>query len=204
MTRTRNLSRRLLAAVRQLSIDTMSMEELYDIISDLFNRYNSTMLRKANQYVHNLSDAEDVVSNCWLILLRHAAKLEIMQPHKQTAYIMKCVGSVAIDHLRKKKRDKILLSKDGNETAIQLNAIGNVDLCEEIIQQESIAMFLFLLPPREQEVIRLRLENWSIADIATQMNISISSVRVYTARALKKLQAYMIQSAEEETVNNDE
>lgn len=188
------------ATVRQLYIDEMSMGELYDIISELFDRNNSAMIKRANQYVHNLSDAEDVVSNCWLILLRHAAKLEKMQPHKQTAYIMKCVSSVAVDHLRKKKRDKVLLSKDSGETAILLNAIDNVDLCEDIIQQESIAMFLFLLPPREQEVIRLRLENWSIADIAAQMCISISSVRVYTARALKKLQVYVTQSDDDDTV----
>ena len=179
----------------------MSAEELYSILSELFEHYQPAMIRRANQYVKNLADAEDVVSNCWLILLRHAAKLEKMQPHNQTTYIMKCVSSVAIDHLRKKSRDKVQLSQDSSETPIILNAIDTVDLCEEIIQQESIAMFLFLLPPREQEVMRLRLENWSIADIAHQMSISISSVRVYTARALKKLHAFATQSADEDTIH---
>lgn len=179
----------------------MSKDDLCGFISELYQRYQVAMLQRANKYVDILSDAEDVVSNCWLILLRHAAKLEKMQPHEQTTYIMKCVNSVAIDHLRKKSRDKVMLSKDSNETTIILNAIDNVDMCEEIIQQESITMFLFLLPPREQEVVRLRLENWSIADIANQMSISISSVRVYTARALKKLHAYVTQSAEEDTVH---
>ena len=179
----------------------MSKEELYTILSELFKRYQPAMIRRAYRYVHNLSDAEDIVSNCWLILLRHTTKLENMQPLKQTAYIMKCVNSVAIDHLRKNNRAKVLLSKDSNETTITLNAIDYVDMCDEIIQQESITMFLFLLPPREQEVVRLRLENWSIADIANQMSISISSVRVYTARALKKLHAYVTQSAEEDTVD---
>ncbi len=122
-------------------------------------------------------------------------------PHKRTAYIMKCVNSVAVDYLRKKSRDKVLLSRDSNEAIITLNSIDTSDLCDEIIQQESVKKFLFLLPPREQEVMRLQLENWNVADIADQMNISVSSVRVYTARALKKLHAYVSQSAEQDTIH---
>ena len=41
------------------------------LIDELFTRYRTAMLGRALQYMKHVQDAEDVVSDAWMSLLRH-------------------------------------------------------------------------------------------------------------------------------------
>ena len=73
-------------------------------LGTLYKQYTASMFRRAMQYVNNKEDAEDVVSEAWLSLLGHFHKLLDMEEKARSTYIMRCVQSTAIDHLRRNKK----------------------------------------------------------------------------------------------------
>ena len=48
------------------------------LIDELFTRYRTAMLGRALQYMKHVQDAEDVVSDAWMSLLRQLPKLVVM------------------------------------------------------------------------------------------------------------------------------
>lgn len=158
------------------------------------------MLRRARKYAHNSYDAEDIVSDCWVNLIRHAEQLRKMVPSAQTAYIMRCVSNKSIDFLRNRRHRAEWMCNERDYPILCHNAI-EPDFSEEaMLQKTEIAHFLYLLPPREREVIKLRLSNWGTDEIAKELHISKSSVRGYAARASQRLRAY-IRSVESGDIN---
>lgn len=169
----------------------MSKDDLCGFISDLYQRYQAAMLRRARKYVHNSCDAEDVVSDCWVNLIRHAEQLRKMVSSAQTVYIMRCVSNKSIDFLRNRRHSAEWICNDREYPMLCHNAI-EPDFSEEaVLQKTEIAHFLYLLPPREREVIKLRLREWSTDEIADKLHISKSSVRGYAARAINRLRSYV-------------
>ena len=51
-----------------------SVENHHQVI-DLYCRYYRLMVFIACRYVHNLDDAEDIVSECWFSILQHEGTL---------------------------------------------------------------------------------------------------------------------------------
>lgn len=149
------------------------------------------MLRRAKKYVDILSDAEDIVSDSWINLIRHAEQLRGMDPSAQSVYIMRCVSNKSIDFLRNRRCNNEWLCDDREYPMLCQNSTKLDCLEETVLQLTDIAGFLYLLPPREREVINLRLREWSTDEIAAKLHISKSSVRVYAARATNRLRSYV-------------
>lgn len=175
----------------------MSKDALNCFISELYQRYHVAMLRRARKYVHNSCDAEDIVSDCWVNLILHAEQLSKMVSSAQTVYIMRCVTNKSIDLLRNRHRSAEWICDDREYPILCPNAI-EPDFSEEaLLQKMEVAHLLYLLPPREQEVMKLRLRKWGTDEIADKLHISKSSVRGYAARATARLRSY-VRSVENE------
>ena len=72
------------------------------IAEDLYFQYQKAMLRRTMQFVHNVYDAEDIVSGAWESLIPHLPTMMALDERALSAYIMKCVANKALDYLRKK------------------------------------------------------------------------------------------------------
>lgn len=150
----------------------------------LYRQYAPGMLYRAMQYVNNKEDAEDVVSEAWLSLLRHAHKLPDMDEKARSTYIMRCVQNTAIDHLRKSKKISESLQKASEETALQEHT-------PEESSDGLLSRLLSFLSARERQVVELKLNGFDDRTIARQMGIADSSVRVYLHRAHKQIRTEM-------------
>ena len=169
----------------------MSKDDLCGFISDLFQRYQTAMLRRARKYVHSTCDAEDIVSDCWVNLIRHADQLRQKDSSAQTAYIMRCVSNKAIDLLRNRRHNVELLCEEWQYSKQSLNTTEKDVYEEAVIQEAEIMNFLQLLPPREREVLKLRLKEWKTDEIADMLHITQSSVRGYVERATNRRRSYV-------------
>lgn len=147
------------------------------------------MVRRARHYVLNPFDAEDVVSDCWLSLIRHAEQLQTMVSAARSTYIMRCVSSKSIDYLRKKQRSGEVLHEQQQQSLSLQEAAAWADTEEILLIRSNIMDLLYLLPLKERQVITLRLKEWTTNEIAHELNLSESSVRVYAARATSRLRS---------------
>lgn len=159
-------------------------------IYDLYKRYQIAMLRRALRYVHNPYDAEDIVSDCWVSLIRHAEKLRKMVSSAQSVYIMRCVENRSIDFLRNPRHYAEHIC-DSETLSVFSHSSAETDFIEEAHQKVELAHFLYLLPPKEREVIELRMQEWTTDEIAVKLHISKSSVRGYAARAINRLRSFV-------------
>lgn len=71
------------------------------LIDELFTRYRTAMLGRALQYMKHVQDAEDVVSDAWMSLLRQLPKLVVMDERARSTYILRSVQNASVDALRK-------------------------------------------------------------------------------------------------------
>lgn len=154
-----------------------------DYVSSLFLSYHHDMLRLACLYLKNPSDAEDIVSDCWLSVLMHKDKIETMDATHVHTYLLRCVANASIDFLRKKKRQAAWL-----ETAVQ-NAKVSIHIApdDEAVDSIMIETLHQALPWREAEIFVLRMQGLSFPEIADQLGISPSTARSYWWRARRKL-----------------
>ena len=73
--------------------------------TQLYTKYKELMFRTAKRLVPDDSDAEDVVHEAFLALMRHFHKISEVDCLKTRAYIVIIVERKAIDHLRKHKHE---------------------------------------------------------------------------------------------------
>ena len=65
------------------------------LIDELFTRYRTAMLGRALQYMKHVQDAEDVVSDAWMSLLRQLPKLVVMDERARSTYILRSVQNAS-------------------------------------------------------------------------------------------------------------
>ena len=169
----------------------MPREQCNLFVSKLYDKYQDAMVRRAYKYVENVADAEDIVSKCWFVLIQHANKLETMVSAARSTYIMRTVENAAIDFIRARQHHSEQLWEGTRKVASWLSVAEPLDI-EAIVQQREMIMTYFsLLPPHEQKALRLKLYGLRAKEVAQAMNVSVSSVRCYQARAIKRLRAYV-------------
>ena len=155
------------------------------LIDELFTRYRAAMLGRALQYMKHMQDAEDVVSDAWLALLRQLPKLVMMDERARSTYILRSVQNASVDALRKANTQARQQERLENEPP---PAPAEDDTARAALRARFRTAFS-ALPPREQTIVRLRLSGHSRAEIAQTMHLSPSSVHVYLFRAKRHIQS---------------
>lgn len=154
------------------------------LIDELFTRYRTAMLGRALQYMKHVQDAEDVVSDAWMSLLRQLPKLVVMDERARSTYILRSVQNASVDALRKAGAQARQQERLENEPP---PAPAEDDAARATLRARFRAAFS-ALPPREQTIVRLRLSGKSRAEIARTLRLSPSSVHVYLFRARRHIQ----------------
>lgn len=150
------------------------------LINELFTRYRAAMLRRALQYMKHMQDAEDVVSDAWMALLRQLPKLVMMDERARSAYILRSVQNASVDALRRagaQARQQERLESEPPPAPAEVPWLS-----------ARFRAAFSALPPREQAIVRLRLSGQSRTEIARTLRLSISSVHVYLFRAKRHIQ----------------
>lgn len=137
-------------------------------------RYTRNMYRLAFSYCRNREDAEDVVQEVFLKLLRQ--KSEFLDEQKLRSWLLKVTVNACMDLLRSPWRGRCCALKEATEPTV-------------LMQEESELMLAVLnLPAKYRGVIHLYYyEDYSITEIAGILNVSESAVRMRLMRARQKL-----------------
>ena len=157
---------------------TQKMEDLTAGI--ILDEYES-LYRMAYTYVHNESDAMDIVQES---AYKAITKCQTVKPRYLKTWIYRITINTAIDLSRKNKKEVI---------GIEDYEYGAEDSYQDFDTLDA----LNVLSPREKQVIVLRFfEDMKLAEIAEILNENLNSVKSVLYRSLKKLKTELAEGEE--------
>ena len=171
-----------------LLLSMVETEDDAELVTRLVKEYERRMFSIAFSIIHNVSDAEDVVQDTFLKVIKHLDKIRGKTIDEAGVYISAITRNVAIDlHNRKKKEDII----DPEKYTVLPDKYDDVeDIALTSISYEELRKIILRLNKTDYEIIYLKyFMELSISDIADMLNISgkTASQRLYAAkRNLKK------------------
>lgn len=143
----------------------------------LLDAYGNSILRLAYSYLHNMSDAEDIVQDTLIQFIQEAPSFH--DSNHEKAWCLRVAGNLA-------------------KNRIKYNAVRDADeLNEELIgeQREDLSFVweaVKALPVKYREVIHLFYhEGYSTAEIADILQMKEATVRSNLSRGREKLKAVL-------------
>lgn len=118
-------------------------------LESIYNRYRNLMLWAAQRYVGN-DDAEDVVHEAFLKVMRSAEKILHLPDHKIQTYILLIVRGTAIDYFRKKHR---YLQVDMEDDILHSFITDHTEKTVGGYSKTELFMMMKTLPPDEQALL---------------------------------------------------
>lgn len=170
----------------------------HEALGELINRHYQRMYRVALRIVRNPSDAEDVVQDVSVIVMR---KLGAFRGQSAlSTWLTTITINAAVTSLRKKKRHVMSLEQVQDEQPACLQAAmaeGNHTASPEEVYageetREMIASSLNALPGLYRKPLELRLhQDLNIEEIADQLNIPAGTVKVQLFRGRKAIKQHI-------------
>lgn len=169
----------LMAAIQQRDGEALKV---------LVQRYRKLLKCAILRTVHDDAAAEDVLQECLLDLWRHTDHYSAAKG-KPLAWLMTLCRRRAIDYLRRSMaycRAKERMEESMKET-VSFTQDCSVD-CEQADIGRVLSQHLSLLPPAQQEVIRLAfLKGMSQREVANATHTPLGTVKTRLELGLKKL-----------------
>ncbi|MBE5787244.1 MAG: sigma-70 family RNA polymerase sigma factor [Clostridiales bacterium] len=155
----------------------------------LYIDYHRLMYAQALQITRRGQEAQDVVSDSMMALIKKYDLLCTFPCNKLRSYIVITVKHVALNLYRSKKREQ------PTEDTVLAQFPGKDQPDEHLMEQagvERIKNALLQLPPREKDIMLMRyFREMSDEEIAQELDIRAVSVRVHLSRARKHLMEIM-------------
>lgn len=151
------------------------------VFGELFASYHATLFRFAESYLFDPEATEDVIQEVF-IKLWEMPELKIERSLKSYLFLM--VKNRCIDHLRS------LQIEDKNKRKLY-EALAVSDSTDIVLDEKSEAMIkktIDEMPEQCKQVYQLSVfQNMKYQEIANELNISVSAVKVQMFRARKYL-----------------
>lgn len=162
-----------------------------EFMKALYIKYRMTMFRMARSMTDSYQDAEDVVSDACIALIKKIAVLRRLECNVLEGYIISTVKNAAYMLHRKKCARKEV---NGDEV-MQLTPDGSSTPEEFIIQKYTIAELMIAvdqLSESDQAVIRMKyFQKLSDKEIAETLEIQEVSVRSRLTRSRQRLSKFL-------------
>lgn len=159
-----------------------------EVYESLFSDYYESLVHFAEKYIFDQHASEDLVQELFIYIWEHASKLEINTSIK--AYFYQAIRNKCLNYLKNLKvKDKhYLLYID----AVLQGDEDDSDLFEpEIILKIKDA--IDELPPQMARIFKLQLlDGLKREEIATELDISVNSVKTHLTRARVKLRDILL------------
>jgi RNA polymerase sigma-70 factor (ECF subfamily) len=149
-----------------------------EALAELFKRHNSKMKTIAYRITKNNADAEDVVQNALISVMRSAHKFR--GEAAVSTWLFRIVSNAAIDKLRSIKTHP--LYELPTDLPLSTSEISVKDLSLDLVQA------LKTLPENQRNVVLLiDVAGWTIADVAQKLKCAPGTVKSRCHRAHAKL-----------------
>lgn len=143
----------------------------------LLDKYGNSVLRMAYGYLHNMTDAEDIVQETMIRFLNAAPAFE--SPAHEKAWLLRVAANLSKNRIA---CNKIRQSDELNEE-ITAEEAEDLSFVWEAVKQ---------LPPTQSEVVHLFYhEGYSTAEIAELLKRKEATVRSDLKRARERLRAIL-------------
>lgn len=171
---------------RSASQSERDTANLLAIISDLVAEHAALLFRVAFSVLRHASDAEDVVQETFLRVLKHQKKLASVDNPR--VWLIRIAWNLALDRKRRlrtnplvEEAEEILSNRASGATSTEISLCA-AEECARILRM------IDKLPRKEREVLRLSaIEELASSEVAAIMRTSESSVRSCLFRARQRL-----------------
>jgi RNA polymerase sigma-70 factor, ECF subfamily len=166
--------------------------DAHEAITALVREYSPTLYRVAYSVTRNPSEAEDVVQETFLRVLRHQHRLaELRDPR---VWLVRIAWNLVLD---RKRRSKTRPETQDVEELVRILPADDSGAEDTLISAQQHAHILGLidkLPAKEREVLLLSaVEELSTAQIASVLKTTDSTIRSRIFRARRALAAMLEQ-----------
>lgn len=160
-------------------------------MQSLYIEHHRMMHRIALQYVHELSDVEDIVLSTFETLLQRIHLLRGLDPRVYPAYLISATQNQALMFLRKQKRNTRLMERLYQE---QLT-VDAPDIMDEVFFHHTLMEIIDAikcLSAEDQQILRLKFfDRMPNREIAQLLGVAEGTVRTKLFRARRRLHAQM-------------
>ena len=154
--------------------------------SALVDRYNDLLYRHAERMVGQADDAEDVVQAAWIKAFRNLRKCR--DPERFGAWVFRICANACKDAVKAKRRGNVPL-----DSVAELES-DEGDSATRFDQRRRLASALARLAPDQREAFLLKhLEGWSYEEMADQLGVRVSALKMRVHRAREDLQRFLLE-----------
>ena len=161
-------------------------EDVSEIITALVAEYSTTLYRVAYSVTRNSAEAEDIVQETFLRVLKHQGKLDEIRDAR--VWLVRIAWNLSLD---RKRRSKARPETEDIADLVRTLASAERRADEEVISSQEHARVLALidqLPEKERQALLLSaLEELSTSEIASICSTTESSIRSRIFRARREL-----------------
>ncbi|MFO7616731.1 MAG: sigma-70 family RNA polymerase sigma factor [Bacteroidales bacterium] len=152
----------------------------------LVNQTRNTAFQTALRIAGNREDAQDIIQEAYVRLWHAINRFNPDQPFNP--WFRQIVRNLAIDCLRRKKRNNVPLNEEVNprEPENPTTILENYQLIE------TVRKWIPTLPRTQQTVFIMRdIENLSISEVQAESGLSAASIKTNLHLARKKLKTHL-------------
>jgi RNA polymerase sigma-70 factor, ECF subfamily len=163
-----------------------TQEDVSEIITGLVAEYSTTLYRVAYSVTRNAAEAEDIVQETFLRVLRHQNKLSEIRDTR--VWLVRIAWNLALD---RKRRSKARPETEDIADLVRTLPADEFRADDVAISSQEYGRILALidqLPQKEREALLLSaMEELSTAEIASICSTTESSIRSRIFRARREL-----------------
>lgn len=163
-----------------------AQEDVSEIITALVAEYSTMLYRVAYSVTRNAAEAEDIVQETFLRVLKHREKLSEIRDAR--VWLVRIAWNLALDH---KRRAKTRPETEDIADFARILPSSERRVEDEVISTEEYARILELidkLPEKERKALLLSaMDELSTAEIAAVCSTTESSIRSRIFRARREL-----------------
>jgi len=156
----------------------------------LVKRWHAKLCKQAYFYTKNIDIAKDIAQDSWGVIINKISSLK--EPNSFGAWALTIVNRKAVDWLRKQKKHKERLYTYYENSRTDYDTNSNTNNIEDVTINitKTILKTIKKLPGNQQIILTLfYVEEYSIHEISTILNISKGTVKSRLFYAREKLKA---------------
>jgi RNA polymerase sigma-70 factor (ECF subfamily) len=164
-------------------------QEQQSFITKLYYDYRSLMYYTAYQIINNHHDAEDIINDTLLKLMKKTSVLMGLDCFKLRSYIVISIRHTAIDLIRKRGiKNELLFDDVSIVDDLVCDEYSADDVLDNIADSEQLQNALSQLKDRERDLLNMKyILNLSNEEIAKTYGLKPGSIASILSRARKKL-----------------
>lgn len=173
----------MLDAVTKSLMELIAGERYNDAYQHLYKEFHQTLLQFASAYLKAREPAEEIVND--VLYKVWQMKGDITGIGNLRAYLFTAVRNSCLNFLSRQKKEQLLLS---SIPCKDMTAEDPESILMSIELYDCIRNAINALPPKCRQIYEMvRIEGMRNKDVSAQLNISVNTIDVQLAIAMKRL-----------------